>query len=306
MASRRNRRVSSRRSGGRAGAAGGASGVGAFDPRAAAEWTFYYDQLVLWQYYCARNLLNNEETGLLETNLPTPTPAPGLTSAQPTPLPAEPVSSIDIASTIRPGETGKEPIKVLQYQTNPEVGGVSGASYGGGRSFMSRDIIRGPGQFGRQSRSVGGSYRASGARGRAGAGGPEAAVRVVFNPEEDYNNPDRNLAYRKEFLKAVENKEQNIYKLFMDMITRIDQREINQERYQDWENNKRQELINFAESWRKVEEGDTFMVKDNLYLVTQEPLDSVPINGVNIVRGERLTPQDILEEDGSLKQPKVD
>lgn len=32
-----------------------------FNPRSAAEWTFYYDQFVLWQYYCKRVVLNDKE-----------------------------------------------------------------------------------------------------------------------------------------------------------------------------------------------------------------------------------------------------
>ncbi len=35
--------------------------AGAFDPHAAAEWSFYYDQFVLWQFYCRRVLLNDRE-----------------------------------------------------------------------------------------------------------------------------------------------------------------------------------------------------------------------------------------------------
>lgn len=34
---------------------------GSLDPRAAAEWTFYYDQFVLWQFYCKRVLLNDRD-----------------------------------------------------------------------------------------------------------------------------------------------------------------------------------------------------------------------------------------------------
>lgn len=36
-------------------------GPPAFNPRVAAEWTFYYDQFVLWQYYCKRVVLNDKE-----------------------------------------------------------------------------------------------------------------------------------------------------------------------------------------------------------------------------------------------------
>src|SRR5690606_38989245 len=43
-----------------------------FDPQVAAEWTFYYDQLVLWQYYCARVLLRDMDQELLEPDLMTP------------------------------------------------------------------------------------------------------------------------------------------------------------------------------------------------------------------------------------------
>ena len=70
-----------------------------------------------------------------------------------------------------------------------------------------------------------------------------------------------------------------------------------------WLDTKRKELSEFADSWQKVDKGDSFMIDNTLYLVTKEPSDAIPLNGVNVIKSERLTPQDLLNEDGSMKQP---
>jgi len=142
--------------------------------------------------------------------------------------------------------------------------------------------------------------------GLGGQGTKATATREEFSPQEDFLHPDRNLIDRKKFQQAATEKEDDLYKTFLDMIDRIKTREDDQKSYDAWRKDKQAEMTEFAKSWRKVEEGDTFMIKDNLYLVTKEPLDSIPLNGVNILKGEQLTPQDLLNPDGTIKQPKAD
>ena len=130
-------------------------------------------------------------------------------------------------------------------------------------------------------------------------------VREIFDPNDDHENPDHNRRYHQKYIAASKDKEEDVYTAFMDMINEIDARTLNQAQYEEWLKNKRQEVLDFAENWRQAEEGDTLLINDTLFIITEEPLEAVPIDAVNVIRGEQITPQDLLNDDGSIKTPTV-
>ncbi len=240
--------------------AGGIPGVGAveggeFNPKAAAEWTFYYDQLVLWQYYCARVLLDGQDKALLEDN--------------------DDSSLVDGEST--------------------SLAGAPGTAEGDKPAPSSFGSRSGDDSFGDLPLAYQSMMDSDG----------ELLVREVFDPIDDHENPDHNRRYHQKYVAASKDKEEDVYTAFMDMINEIDARTLNQAQYEEWLKNKRQEVLNFAEDWRQAEEGDTLLINDTLFIITEEPLDAVPIDAVNVIRGEQVTPQDLLNDDGSIKTPTV-
>jgi hypothetical protein len=243
----------------------GGKGEGGFDPRAAAEWTFYYDQLVLWQYYCARILLHDQEESLLE----------------------EGAGGDDAAGQVEEGAGG------------PPAGSVAA-------TIASRERSRSP------NAGVGTSFIDEQSGGfyakKAAAGakpGDAMEVREQFDAEADYADPERVMAHHRKFIDAATLNEESLYANFIDMITRIDQRELGQEKYTQWLEAKQKDIFSFADSWRQVEEGETLMVDDSLFLVTREPLESVPIDSINVLKNEQLTPQDLLNPDGTVKKAEI-
>ena len=318
------------------------TGAAAFDAQAAAEWTFYYDQLVLWQYYCARQILDKEgellePTGEVPPANGAPAPQmPGMTGAagrrggrnsrgdqagaqgmmgmmqqqqgliggqmggygnQQGALNPE-ISLLDMASSIQPGEAGKATIEAIKRrQRLGQTGtGLNSNMFG----------MNGQGMMGPMGDMYGGGMMnqqmTTGANGATDGPG----LRQPFNPIADYMTADPNQAYLLKFQAAAEERENELYKNFQQMISDIDEREVNQEKYQKWLDGKRTELHNFANDWRKADEGDVFTVDGTLFVVTKDPAENLPLNSVNVLKGERVTPQDILNEDGSVKKPKVE
>lgn len=347
-----------------------------FDAQAAAEWTFFYDQLVLWQYYCARQILSMESE-LLEQGATSSTPtagAPGVAVAaigaggrsggrgarggvagavngmlNNGMIPgmagqagmmnggqqAPGVTLMDLAAQIQPGEAGKQTIEAIKKQSQLSANGRSGSMgmmprmQGMGMQGMG---MQGMGMQGMQPGMPGGSLgqmsqqytgttadnmmmpgggmnammpQVGGAMtGANGAGG--AGLRETFNPAMDFMNPDRVNDYRQRYQDAADQREQELYKNFCQMITDIEQREDNQDNYEKWIANKRKELYNFADDWHRAEQGDVLTVNDTLFVVTKDPSEVLPLNAVGIPKAGRVTPADLINEDGLVKKPKVE
>lgn len=294
--------------GGALGSAGGfvgSAGANAFNPRAAAEWTFYYDQYVLWQYYCARVLLKQEEDLLdpegglaAQEEADSGTGSAGATSArggrQTNPLLAQ-------AAQSGPVQSGGSISDIL---ANRPTGGGGGQGGGGIGGFIDS--------------STGDFYAQRGAAstpglGAAGPGGNELLdqdgkpiLRQQFDPQADWARGTYDTEERDRFIDAAQQTEQDLYRSFIEMINRIDEREINNEQYQEWLQTKRQQVFNYAESWRQLSEGDSKMIDDRLYLITDEPLEAVPADTINVQRAAQLTPQDLLDAEGTLRKPAVE
>ena len=72
------------------------------------------------------------------------------------------------------------------------------------------------------------------------------------------------------------------------------------EAYNAWLEEQKGLVLEFAGQWLKKMRGEEVTIDGNLYLISSEPLRRVPRNAVNIVTN-KLTPYDIVNEDGTLK-----
>lgn len=233
--------------------------------REMAKWTFFYDQLVLWQYYCTRNLLNDPEDQIIESNL----------------IPEEPRTEDELIASL----TGQP----LGPDGQPLTPGTMAGGAGAGQGMQTRSQIR--------TAELGGD---------AGVTDQQlTAAREIFLPMEDYQNPERVMKYRETFEEKAQERESNYYQQFINTVNQIRQQQENQNKFEAWLQTKQQDVADFAETWRKVEEGEALIVEDQLFLVTQEPLQEVPSGINNVVMRERVTPQDLLNEDGTIKKGAV-
>lgn len=268
----------------------------AFDPKAAAEWTFYYDQLVLWQYYCARTLLNGQDKNLLE-QMPSRTPQQQGQQQLLTQI-----------SGMTPQMLRRTTLQEARRQTqgnngqpgSPQDMAQFNSQYIGDGADMENPDLGGGGEMG-----MGGGMG-------MGMGGPNQQITVLrerFDPTKDYNSlsdgsKSKGDEYRDKFLEAAKQLDDQVYTLYMDMIKGIDKRQANNEEYEKWIKDKRQEVSGYAETWRKLEHGETIMIDGTMFLVSKDPLESVPNQSINIIKRERLTPADLLNPDGTVRTAK--
>lgn len=242
-------------------APGPGPGEGGFDARAAAEWTFYLDQLVLWQYYCGRELLNDNSDLLVELTLGD--------------NPSEEVMGIR-QDLLRGGGVPRAEVLDLPprfYDTDDAIE-VPRVEEGGD-------------EFGVEEEEA-------------------VQVRQEFDPASIFLDASTVYDQREVFIDAAQALEENLYQSFIEMLNNIEQRQVNQERYEEWLAEKREQVAEFAETWRKLREGDTLLIDGTLFLVTSEPLDTPPLDAVNVIKQQRLTPQDLLNEDGTVKRAIID
>jgi hypothetical protein len=236
---------------------------GGFDAKAAAEWTFYYDQLVLWQYYCATVLLREADAEILET---------------------------DAAA--------------LSAGPESDAGGGGG---GGGATVLGQSLDTGLAVPPSQIFSSGDDD--SGGGGFAVAAGPglqnQRTAREIFNPMDTYRDPSSNFRYRDLFIDKAQETEQELFQVFVGMVSEIEKRELNRERHTEWLAQRQAQIHDFADNWRKLREGDTVILDNTLFLITPEELESPPLDAINVQKTERLTPQDLLTDDGSIRRPVV-
>lgn len=81
---------------------------------------------------------------------------------------------------------------------------------------------------------------------------------------------------------------------------RLVNRANSREAYDTWLEGQKELVQEFAQHWLKKMSGEEVTIDGNLYLISSEPLRRVPRNAVNIVTN-KLTPYDIVNEDGTLK-----
>lgn len=282
---------------GPSGPGGGVGGpiAAAFDPKGAAEWTFYYDQFVLWQYYCARTLLNNQD--LIEQLPPSQRTQTQLLVTQ--------ISGITPQS-LRAGTLSQSQRQAQMAQLGPQ-----------GRAQMAGDMAQFNSQYMNQSDVdfMTGQGGAPGGMGMGMGGGTlvEAQqitlLREKFEPLRDFaaqatGSKTKAEEYREKFQNAAKQLDEQVYTQFMEMLKGIDQRQVGNENYEKWMKGKRQEVSTYADTWRKLEHGETMMINDTMFIVSKEKLESVPNETINIVKRERLTPADLLNPDGTVRQPE--
>jgi hypothetical protein len=89
----------------------------------------------------------------------------------------------------------------------------------------------------------------------------------------------------------------------IDPVDSLNARKERRFRYREWLDDQATEVAKMAEDFSRRVQGDQFVIEDVMYIVTRDKeLNSVPYGARNIVT-ERLTPYDLLEEDGTLKRP---
>lgn len=274
--------------------------LNAFDPKIAAEWTFYYDQLVLWQYYCARTLLNGQDKNLLEQ----------MPSANPQGQDQQLLSQV---SGMTPQMIRRTTLQQSRRQTqrNGQPGGPNDMGQfrsqymggGGGGEMEMTDMGMGGG--GGMGGDMGGGFGMN----MRGGNQQMTNVRERFDPVKDYNTlsdgtKSKGDEYRDKFTEAARQLDDQVYTLYMDMIKGIDKRQANNEEYEKWIKDKRQEVSGYAETWRKLEHGETIMIGGTMFLVSKDPLETVPNQSINIIKRDRLTPADLLNPDGTVRTAK--
>lgn len=213
------------------------------DPALQAEWTFYYDQVVLWQYYCKRIILNDR--------------------------------SEDTAPNSSDEERQKrEYIDAI----NAYEGDLRGIS----RTDLLQELAGGEGE-GEDEET------------------PSFLAANYFNAKRDAEDQSQITALRDEFVRLATLREDRAKRIFDEMIEAIEARKTDRENYDAWHREKADGLDAFATAWTEVKDGRLLNFGETYYLLTEEPIEAVPADARSVPVRERLTPQDLLEADGTLK-----
>ena len=104
------------------------------------------------------------------------------------------------------------------------------------------------------------------------------------------------LAFYQQAGEIDEDKHEEILAYQQRLVNRANLREA----YNDWLEGQKELVLEFSGQWLKKMRGEEVTIDGNLYLISSEPLRRVPRNAVNIVTN-KLTPYDIVNEDGTLK-----
>lgn len=254
----------------------------AMDPLAAAEWTFYYDQFVLWQFYCRRVLLNDTDATKASSSREDLQRASDLQSLQ----------GFEGVNAEEALNAAKE-IREQQEAADAAKSGKPGA----GKKPTA------------QKTPVAAAKGGKGGRGKGPAPKPAeitSEVATEFNPDLDYADPHHNDAFRDEFVRLAGEREKESVRMFTDMLGRINKRADETQRYEDWLTERRGQLQEFAKAWGKVKAGASVNFENTTYFLTKEPLETQPIDTVNVVVRDAVTPQDLLDANGKLKKPAAE
>jgi hypothetical protein len=90
----------------------------------------------------------------------------------------------------------------------------------------------------------------------------------------------------------------------LEFYARMDARELQRERYDEWRAQEAENILEFAREQRRRIEGTEVIVENRAFIISAEPLRRVQPGRVNIVTESRIvTPYDLLTSDGELKSP---
>lgn len=85
---------------------------------------------------------------------------------------------------------------------------------------------------------------------------------------------------------------------------RMDARELERERYDEWRAQEAENILEFAREQRRRIEGTEVIVENRAFIISAEPLRRVQEGRINIVtQSQIITPYDLLTSDGELKSP---
>lgn len=212
------------------------------DPVLQAEWTFYYDQVVLWQYYCKRVILNDQ--------------------------------SEDSA----PNSSAEE------RQQREYIDAIN-AYEGDLRGINRRDLL---------------AELSGGEDGEEGDPSSFAAAEY-FDAKRDVEDQSQITALRDEFVRLASLREDRAKRIFDEMIDAIEARKADREKYNDWMAEKSDSLDDFVTAWTEVKDGRLLNFEGTYYLLTEEPIEAVPADARSVPVRDRVTPQDLIDADGTLK-----
>jgi len=88
----------------------------------------------------------------------------------------------------------------------------------------------------------------------------------------------------------------------LDFLSRLDYRDNRRKDYAQWLEDQKSLVVDFTRRWARKENEQEINIDGTIYLLSEEPLDSIPRNSVNLVT-KQLTPYDLLNADGTLKKP---
>jgi hypothetical protein len=88
----------------------------------------------------------------------------------------------------------------------------------------------------------------------------------------------------------------------LGFINRLDLRENRRSDYKQWLDDQKTLVVDFTHQWARKENEQEINIDGVIYLLSEQPLESVPRNSVNLVT-QKLTPYDLLNADGTLKKP---
>lgn len=238
----------------RAPARGGGGAID--DTEAAAEWAFFYDQFVLWQYYNRRIILNEPDA----------------------------VYANETAERLALSE---EQRALRQYRATGQLEGLD-------EDEVLRELAL--------RRGI--DYEAYLAEEMGFATGQPRPVATEFDAHRDYASTETLNQFREEFIQDAEALERQARTVYLSILNEVEEREADQMRLADWRSARRQNLYNFVEAWDQVQRGERIAIGDTFYLITDEPVADIPAETRNVLVRKKLTPQDILTEEGELKEPE--
>ena len=85
-------------------------------------------------------------------------------------------------------------------------------------------------------------------------------------------------------------------------LHRLNLRENRRADYKQWLKDQKEMVVDFAREWQSRVEGRKVSIDGAMYLLSEEPMESVPTDAVNLVT-DKITPYDLLNADGTLKKP---
>lgn len=230
---------------------------GEVDSEAAAEWAFYYDQLVLWQYYNRRVMLN--EPNAIYAN----ESGRQFTMRQDRRV---------VRDLMR---TGEIPEGLTEEQLLVALAERRGEVIEDARLLQGQDLELRP-------------------------------IATEFDAHLDYQEPRRIERLREEFLNDARALERRARSVYMSILNDVEEREADQMRLADWRASKRQDLYNFVEAWDQVQRGERETFGDTFFLITEDPVEDIPGSTRNVVVRKKVTPQDILTEEGELQSAEYE